>query len=93
CGLSGFSRVDRNDVPEKNREDRRRLRRKQRLYLEEWAHVLGELRADLADAEVRTVVHAAIGAIQSVLFHDSGLPADRLRLLMTRSAQAVLAAR
>jgi hypothetical protein len=82
-----------NEINNLPAEDRRRLRRKQRLYLEEWAHVLGELRADLADAEVRTVVHAAIGAIQSVLFHDSGLPADRLRLLMTRSAQAVLAAR
>ena len=72
--------------------DRRSLRRKQRLYLEEWVHVLGELRGDLPDGEVRAIVHAAIGAIQSVLFHDSGLPPERLGELMTASAHAVLAA-
>jgi AcrR family transcriptional regulator len=70
--------------------DRRRLRRKQRLYLEEWVHLLTELREDLPDTQARAVVHAAIGAIQSTLFHDSGLPEDRLRRLLTASAEAVL---
>jgi AcrR family transcriptional regulator len=70
--------------------DRRRLRRKQRLYLEEWVHLLTELRADLSDTEARTVVHAAIGAIQSALFHNSGLPDDRLRRLLTTIAETVL---
>lgn len=73
-------------------EDRRRLRRKQRLYLEEWVHVLGELRPSLSDTETRTIVHAAIGAIQSILFHDSGLPAAHLEIIMTTSAHAVLGA-
>jgi AcrR family transcriptional regulator len=76
-----------NNLPE---EDRRRLRRKQRLYLEEWVHLLDELRDDLGDTEARAVVHAAIGAIQSSLFHNSGLPADRLRALLTSAARAVL---
>jgi AcrR family transcriptional regulator len=76
-----------NNLPE---EDRRRLRRKQRLYLEEWVHLLTELRGDLSDTEARTVVHAAIGAIQSSLFHTSGLPNDRLRALLTGTALAVL---
>jgi AcrR family transcriptional regulator len=76
-----------HNLPE---EDRRRLRRKQRLYLEEWVHVLGELRPDLSDSEARTIVHAAIGAIQSILFHDSGLPTAHLERIMTASARAVL---
>lgn len=76
-----------NNLPE---EDSRRLRRKQRLYLEEWVHLVNELRVDLTDAEARTVVHAVIGAIQSPLFHNTGLPEDRLRVLLTDAARAVL---
>jgi AcrR family transcriptional regulator len=76
-----------NNLPE---EDRRRLRRKQRLYLEEWVHLVNELREDLNDADARTVVHAAIGAIQSPLFHGIGLAEDRLRTLLTGAARAVL---
>ncbi len=72
--------------------DRRSLRRKQRLYLEEWVHLLTELRGDLDDTAARTVVHCAIGAIQSTLQHSAGLPEDRLRELLRRSALAVLTA-
>ena len=86
-----LARVYHNEINNLPGEDRHRLRRKRRLYLEEWVHVLAELRGDLADSEVRTIVHAAIGAIQSVLFHDSGLPPERLGELMTASAHAVLA--
>lgn len=71
-------------------EDQRRLRRKQRLYLEEWVHLVCELRPELTDPEARTLVHAAIGAIQSVLNHDSGLPDERLTELVTTAAYAVL---
>jgi AcrR family transcriptional regulator len=46
-------------------DDRRRLRRRHRLYIEEWVHLLGPQRPDLADAELRLAVHAAIGAIHS----------------------------
>jgi AcrR family transcriptional regulator len=70
--------------------DRRRLRRKQRLYLEEWVHLVDELHPGLTDTDARAIVHAAIGAAQSALFHASGLPDDRLRDLLTRSAAAVL---
>ena len=73
--------------------DRRNLRRKQRLYLEEWVHLLTELRPDLDDTAARTVVHCAIGAIQSTLQHSAGLPEDRLRELLRSSALAVLTAR
>jgi AcrR family transcriptional regulator len=59
-------------------EDRRRLRRRQRHYIEEWVHLLAPLRPDLTDGELRLAVHAAIGAIQSTLFFRSGLDPDRL---------------
>ncbi|MCU1647662.1 MAG: transcriptional regulator, TetR family [Nocardia sp.] len=76
-----------NNLPD---EDSRRLRRKQRMYIEEWVHLLDELREDLSDADARAVVHAAIGAIQSTLFHNTGLPEDRLRRLLADAARAVL---
>jgi AcrR family transcriptional regulator len=76
-----------NNLPD---EDRRRLRRKQRLYLEEWVHLVDELRHDLNDAAARTLVHAAIGAIQSTLFHGVGLAEDQLRVLLTVAAREVL---
>jgi AcrR family transcriptional regulator len=70
--------------------DRRRLRRKQRLYLEEWVHLVSELRGDLSDADARTIVHAAVGAIQSPLFHNTGMVEDRLRELLTEAARAIV---
>lgn len=76
-----------NNLPE---DDSRRLRRKQRMYIEEWVHLLDELRDDLTDADARAVVHAAIGAIQSTLFHNTGLPEERLRQLLAQAARDVL---
>ena len=76
-----------NNLPE---EDRRRLRRKQRLYLEEWVHLVNELREDLSDTDARAIVHAAIGAIQSPLFHNTGLAEGRLRELLTEAARRIL---
>ena len=76
-----------NSLPD---DDRRRLRRKQRLYLEEWVHLLSEVRPDLDELEVRSTVHAAIGAIQSALFHRVDLPEARLRLALARAAHNVL---
>ncbi|MFC5951876.1 TetR/AcrR family transcriptional regulator [Pseudonocardia lutea] len=71
-------------------EDRRRLRRLQRHYLEDWVHVLAPLRRDLADGELRLAVHAAIGAIQSTLFFRSGLAPERLADLLDGMAHACL---
>ncbi|SDP03296.1 transcriptional regulator, TetR family [Klenkia soli] len=70
--------------------DRRRLRRLQRHYVEEWVHVLLELRPELADGVARASVHAAIGAVQSVATYDSGLPRDEVVALLTGSAFACL---
>lgn len=76
-----------NNLPD---EDRRRLRRKQRLYLEEWVHLVSELRPELSDPAARSLVHGAIGAIQSVLNYDSDMPGERLTDLLAHAAHAVL---
>ena len=71
-------------------EERRRLSRSQRHYIEEWVHVLAPLRPDLADGEMRLAVHAAIGAIQSTLFFRSGLGHERLTELLEVMAHGCL---
>ena len=71
-------------------DERRRLSRAQRHYIEEWVHLLAPLRPDLADSEVRLAVHAAIGAIQSTLFFRSGLADERLTELLEGMAHGCL---
>jgi AcrR family transcriptional regulator len=71
-------------------DERRRLSRAQRHYIEEWVHLLAPLRPDLADGEVRLAVHAAIGAIQSTLFFRSGLADGRLTELLEEMAHDCL---
>lgn len=70
--------------------DRRRLRRRQRLYVEEWAQALAERRPDLGDAEVRAVVHGAIGLLHSVAYHESGLGREAVADLLAATALAAL---
>jgi AcrR family transcriptional regulator len=71
-------------------EEWRRLSRAQRHYIEEWVHLLAPLRPDLADGEVRLAVHAAIGAIQSTLFYNSGLSPERSTELLEVMAHGCL---
>lgn len=89
-GKRELAQVYHNEINNLPDDDRRSLRRKQRLYLEEWVHLVNEMRSDLNDADSRTLVHAAIGAIQSPLFHTAGLAEDRLRVLLANAARAVL---
>lgn len=70
--------------------DRRRLHRRQRHYIEDWVHLLGPLRPELADGELRLAVHAAVGAVQSTLFFRSGLAPARLAELLDEMAHACL---
>lgn len=89
-GKRELAQVYHNEINNLPEDDRRRLRRKQRMYLEEWVHLVHELRTDLNDADCRTLVHAAIGAIQSPLFHSAGLAEDRLRVLLGEAARATI---
>jgi AcrR family transcriptional regulator len=89
-GNRAIAQVYHHEIASLPHDDRRRLRRKQRLYVEDWVHVVRELRPDLDDVTARTLVHAAISAIQSTLFHDAGLSEERLRAVLAASARAVL---
>ena len=71
-------------------DDWRRLRRRQRHYIEDWVHVLAQLRPDLPDGELRLTVHAAFGAIQSILFFNSGLTPDQLAAQLAVPAHGCL---
>jgi AcrR family transcriptional regulator len=70
--------------------DRWRLRRAQRLYVEEWVHLVHELRPEFSDTEVRAAVHAAIGLLQSPSDFQSGLhEEDAVNLLMSMALAAL----
>lgn len=84
--LQVYHREARN-LPEANL---RWLRRAQRHYIEEWVSAVAPLRPGLADGEVRVLVHAAIGSIQSILFFNSGLPESDLANLLAGAAHACL---
>ncbi|MBN9618974.1 MAG: helix-turn-helix transcriptional regulator [Actinobacteria bacterium] len=85
-----LAQVYHNEITNLPSEDRHRLRRKQRLYVEEWVHTLAIQRPDISDSALRALVHAAIGAIQSVLFYQSGLTDEQLATLTESAAEAVL---
>jgi AcrR family transcriptional regulator len=69
-------------------QDRRRLRRNQRLYAQLWEDVVAELRPELTDHARRATVHAAFGALNSVADFDARLADDELGELLARFARA-----
>jgi AcrR family transcriptional regulator len=71
-------------------DEGRRLRRLQRMYVEEWVHVISELRPDLTDVEVRTVAHAAITLLQSPTEYHSGLQDDRMMDVLAEMALSAI---
>jgi AcrR family transcriptional regulator len=89
-GQRAIAQVYHHEIASLPHDDRRRLRRKQRLYVNDWAHVVRRRRPELDDDAARVLVHAAISAIQSTLFHTAGLADERLRHLLAVSAHAVL---
>lgn len=84
-----LAQIYHNEISNLPREDQIRLRRKQRQYLEEWVHVLSELKGT-PESETRTRVYIAIGAIQSVLFHQVVLSPEELVSILTQSARGIL---
>jgi AcrR family transcriptional regulator len=71
--------------------EQRRLRRRQRLYVEEWVRLLVHVRPELPEGEARLLAHVAIGAIQSVASYRSGLSRAQLARLLERAAHDCLA--
>ena len=73
-------------------EDAWRLRRMQRLYVEEWVQIVCEIRPDLSDGEARAAVHATLALLHSPTEYKSGLPEDALAPLLAGMALAALQA-
>lgn len=70
--------------------DQQRIRRRQVQYVAIWVTALSRLRPELSPAELDTAVHAALGAVNSIAFHDAGLPADALETRLGQAALTVL---
>jgi AcrR family transcriptional regulator len=68
----------------------RRMRRAQRLHLEEWFHVVSGLRSDLGELQVRALVHAAIGVLHSAAQYDVGLPREEAAAILSDAVYRVL---
>jgi AcrR family transcriptional regulator len=69
-----------------------RLRAKQRAYVHAWSALLRRRRPELDAAGAESLVHAAIGAIQSCLVYRSPMPPADLEAVLSTIAAAVLAA-
>jgi AcrR family transcriptional regulator len=72
------------------RPDQQRLRANEREYVAIWTAALVALRPELAPTQAEVLVHAALGAVNSVALHDTGLEPADLRILVTDAARAVL---
>ncbi|MFC7330654.1 TetR/AcrR family transcriptional regulator [Marinactinospora rubrisoli] len=73
--------------------ERRRIRRLQRGYLEQWVRVLADLRPAAPAAVLRAAVHAAFGLLNSTPHILGHLPReDTARLLHTMGRAALLSA-
>lgn len=72
--------------------DQQRIRQRQAEYVGIWLTALARVRPDLGPGEAETVVHAAVGAINSVALHETVLPSEALEDLLADAARAVLRA-
>jgi AcrR family transcriptional regulator len=70
--------------------DQRRLRWKQRHYIDLWQDVLGAIQPDLSQPERQVLVHATISGMHSVLRFHSPLGEDELAAVMESVARHTL---
>jgi AcrR family transcriptional regulator len=73
-------------------EDRDRVERRQVEYVGIWVQTLVRLRPELAPGQAEMLVHAALGAVNSVAFHDAGLDSGAMERLLAQVAASVLRA-
>jgi AcrR family transcriptional regulator len=69
---------------------RRKIRRLQRLYVEEWVTVLSELHPSCPPPRLRAAVHAVLGLLNSTPHSAGELTADDMSALLHRLALAAL---
>jgi AcrR family transcriptional regulator len=72
------------------RSDRQRISDRQVEYAAVWEATLARLRPELGPGEAHTLVQVALGAINSIAFHDPNLSAGELERLLGDAARAVL---
>ncbi|MDA0565133.1 TetR/AcrR family transcriptional regulator [Streptomonospora sp. S1-112] len=77
------------NVPE---PERRRVRRLQRGYVEQWVAVLARLRPGAGAPVLRAAVHAAFGLLNSTPHSAGELPPERMGALLLEMATAALLA-
>jgi AcrR family transcriptional regulator len=70
--------------------ERRRIAYLQRLYLEEWVRVVRARRPDDSADEVRVIVQATIGMLQSAVRFNQALPTPELTAVLSAMAMQVL---
>ncbi|WP_150236365.1 SACE_7040 family transcriptional regulator [Nocardiopsis quinghaiensis] len=70
--------------------DRRRVRRLQRGYVEQWVGVLAELRPGASPAVLRAAVHAALGLLNSTPHSRGELSRRRMAQLLLDMGRAAL---
>jgi AcrR family transcriptional regulator len=71
-------------------ESRRRLRRRQRTYVDLWARAIAEIRPDLDEAAARTMAHAVIELLNSVPEFPRLVADDELLALLAAMATAAV---
>jgi AcrR family transcriptional regulator len=71
---------------------RRKIRRLQRLYIEEWVTVASELSPLASPARLRTAMHGIFGLLNSTPHSASELPHDAVAGLLHAMARAALTA-
>ncbi|MEU1901781.1 TetR/AcrR family transcriptional regulator [Nocardiopsis dassonvillei] len=70
--------------------DRRRVRRLQRGYVEQWVGVLGELRPDASATVLRAAVHAVFGLLNSTPHSRGELSRRHMARLLLEMGRAAL---
>lgn len=79
------------DAPSLPPHENDRLGQRHLEYVALWVATLARLRPELGPGEAQTVVHAALGAMNSVAFHDPGLGDEVLEACIAGAARAVVA--
>lgn len=70
--------------------DQRRLRERQRAYVNRWVEALREYNPGLEPTEALSIVHGVFNFIASIAFYEPKLDRERLRDLLQRKATACL---
>ena len=89
CELIAVYEQEQRNLPE---TDRRRIRERQRRYLEHWFGALSAERPELTFEQLRTRTHGTIGLLNSVAHYRVGLSRAEIRRVLLSMAVAAMRA-